>query len=177
MTGDAELVARAANGEQQAVAQIYDRYAPLLRAVLLDATGQLADADELLQEVFMRALTRLDQLRQPEALAGWLVTIARREGTEYRRRTARERTRFTSLDSEPQQPVAECDDETPALVRAALAELPEQERLALHIHYLCGEPVEVARQTLELSSSGFYKLLDRAREGLRARLLKREANS
>ena len=61
------------------------------------------------------------------------------------------------------------------LVQAMLAELPEQERLALHIHYLCGEPVEVARRTLNLSSSGFYKLLDRARQHLRTRLLDREA--
>jgi RNA polymerase sigma-70 factor (ECF subfamily) len=52
--------------------------------------------------------------------------------------------------------------------------LPERERMAVHIHYLCGEPAEVARHALGLSQSGFYKLLERARGRLRARLLELE---
>jgi RNA polymerase sigma-70 factor, ECF subfamily len=175
MTDDAELARRAGAGEQEAVGQIYDRYAPLLRAILFDATGTTAAAHELLQDVFVRAIMNLSQLRQPDALVGWLVTIARREGKEYRRRMARERTRFTTLADDPVQPMVDSIDEDRALVRAVLAELPEQERLALHIHYLCGEPVDVARRALNMSSSGFYKLLDRARERLRTKLLSREA--
>jgi RNA polymerase sigma-70 factor (ECF subfamily) len=175
MIEDAELARRAAAGEQAAVGEIYDRYAPLVRAVLLDATGAPAEADELLQEVFVRAISSLRQLREPAALAGWLVTIARREATEYRRQQARNRTRFVPLDQDPAQPADDGATETRRLVHAALAELPDDERLALHIHYLCGEPVAVARQTLELSSSGFYKLLERARERLRMKLLDREA--
>ncbi|HVU88500.1 MAG TPA: sigma-70 family RNA polymerase sigma factor [Pirellulales bacterium] len=177
MTEDAELARRAAAGEHDAVGRIYDRYAPLLRAILLDATGAPAEADELVQEVFVRALGNLRQLREPAALAGWLVSIARREGTDFRRRQARNRTRFVALDQDPLQPASDGAADTRLLVHAALAELPDDERLALHIHYLCGEPVAVARQALELSSSGFYKLLERARERLRTKLLDREAKS
>ena len=56
-------------------------------------------------------------------------------------------------------------------LRMAICGLPEKERLALHIHYLCEEPAEVAREMLGMSSSGFYKLIDRARRRL-AGLLK-----
>ena len=173
MADDADLVRRAAAGEQGAAGEIYDRYAPLVRAIVLDATGSLTEANDLVQEVFLRALSRLGQLRRPELLCGWLVGIARREGIEYRRQCARRRRTFTSLIGEPVQADAASPDTT-ELVRRAISELPESERIAVHIHYLCGEPAEAARQSLGLSPAGFYKLLERARERLRARLIKME---
>jgi RNA polymerase sigma-70 factor, ECF subfamily len=174
MTDDADLARRAAAGDRDAASEIYDRYAPLVRAVLLDATGSLNEANDLLQEVFLRALAGLPQLRQPELLCGWLIGIARRQGVEYRRARARQRHCLTPLVDDPPQ----ANDQPPGdeidLVQQAVRELPEQERLAVHIHYLCGEGAEVARAVLKLSPSGFYKLLDRARERLRLALLKLE---
>jgi len=174
MMDDAELARRAAAGDREAAGAIYDRYAPLVRAILLDATGSLGEANDLLQEVFLRALGGLRQLRQPELLCAWLVGIARRQGTEYRRTKARERLRFSPLAEDPAVAGDGAADDEIDLVRQAICELPEQERLAVHIHYLCGEGAEVARAVLKLSPSGFYKLLDRARERLRFALLKLE---
>jgi RNA polymerase sigma-70 factor (ECF subfamily) len=174
MTDDAELARRATEGDQAAAGEIYDRYAPLVRAMLLDATGSLAEANDLVQEVFLRALARLDQLRRPELLCGWIVGISRRVGTEYRRQAARQRRRFAPLVDEPAQVDDRAAEPVIEWVREAVRQLPERERLAVHIHYLCGEPAEAARQALGLSASGFYKLLERARERMRARLLKTE---
>jgi RNA polymerase sigma-70 factor (ECF subfamily) len=178
MAEDAELVSRAASGDQHAAGEIYVRYAPLVRAIVLDATGSLAEADELVQQVFLQALRSLGQLRQQDRLCGWLVGIARRAGVEYRRQAARRRARYGPLEVDPPQhgedAAVENRADTIAEVRTAVGELPERERLAVHIHYLCGEPVEAARQALGLSPAGFYKLLDRARERLRAKLLHAE---
>ena len=71
---------------------------PLVRAILFEATGSMAETQDLVQEVFLRALGRLCQLRRPEMLCGWIVGIARREGIQFRRRIARERTRHDALD-------------------------------------------------------------------------------
>lgn len=174
MEEDAELARRAARGDREAAGEIYDRYAPLVRAILLDATGSLAEANELVQQVFLRALGALGQLRQPEGLCGWLVGIARREGAEYRRQAARRRKRFAPLVDEPPQRACDPPPEVIDEVRRAVRQLPERERIAVHVHYLCGEPVESARGALGLSPSGFYKLLERARQRLRAKLLKTE---
>jgi RNA polymerase sigma-70 factor, ECF subfamily len=172
--GDAaELVRRMLAGDREAAAAIYDRYAPLVRAVVLDATGSLPDADELVQEVFVRGLTRVGQLRRLDRLGAWLVAIARREGKEFRRRAARKRQRFISFTDGP-APRAVTVSDTVAVVGDAVAELPERERMAIHIHYLCGEPVEIARKMLGVSRSGFYRLLERARDRLRSRLLESE---
>jgi RNA polymerase sigma-70 factor (ECF subfamily) len=189
MANDGELAKRAAAGEREAAGEIYDRYAPLVRAILLDATGSLPEANDLVQEVFLRALPRLGQLRQPERLCAWLIGIARRQGTDYRRQAGRRRRWFAPLvgDVAAAADTASSDTvsndtvsndtvsfDTADLVRQAIGELPERERIAVHIHYLCGEPAEVARKTLGLSASGFYKLLERARSRLRVRLLKVE---
>jgi RNA polymerase sigma-70 factor, ECF subfamily len=173
MGNDAELARRILAGDREAAGTIYDRYAPLVRAVLLDATGSLPDADELAQEVFVRCLTHLGQLRQLDRIGPWLVAIARRKGKEFRRRAGWRRQRFTPFTDSP-APQAVAVSDTVAIVRAAVRELPQRERLAVHIHYLCGEPVEVARQMLGLSPSGFYKLLERARGRLRTRLCELE---
>jgi RNA polymerase sigma-70 factor (ECF subfamily) len=53
---------------------------------------------------------------------------------------------------------------------AAICELPERQRLALHLFYLQENPAEDARQILKLSRSGFYRLLDRASANLKSRI-------
>ena len=49
---------------------------------------------------------------------------------------------------------------------SAIESLPDDERLAIHIFYLDGDPVTAAASALGLSRSGFYKLLARARQKL-----------
>lgn len=45
-----------------------------------------ADAEDLMQDVFMRAMGQIDGLREPGAVGGWLATIARNAAYDYRRR-------------------------------------------------------------------------------------------
>ena len=176
MQDDANLVQQAVTGDRDAAGEIYDRYAPLVRAILFDATGSLPEADDLAQEVFLKALSRLGQLRRADRLGAWIVKIARREGTEFRRQAARNRTRFTTLADDPPSVPPEVPGKLEAvdLVREAVRELPERERIAIHVHYLCEKPADVARQALSLSPSGFYKLLELARRRLHEKLLERE---
>jgi RNA polymerase sigma-70 factor, ECF subfamily len=174
MSDDAKLAKRAAAGDREAAGEIYDRYAPLVRAILLDATGSLPEANDLVQEVFLRAFSRLGQLKQPERLSAWLVGISHRQGSEYRRQAGRRRRWFVPLVAETAAAVETEPNDMLEQVREAIRELPERERLAIHIRYLCDEPAETGREAMGLSPSGFYKLLDRARRRLRARLIQME---
>jgi len=70
------LVIAARQGDRAAMAGLYARFAPLVHAVLL-ARVTPADADDLTQEVFVRAFERLHALRDEEAVGGWLAAIAR----------------------------------------------------------------------------------------------------
>jgi RNA polymerase sigma-70 factor, ECF subfamily len=161
MSDTAELVAQARDGDQTAFATLYDRHARLVRAICYDATAHLASAEDLAQDVFLRAHQKLYQLRDREKFLPWLCEIARRAGRDWRRRARRDGKR---LETVPESDLATPQEsQQVSELRDAIRQLPEDERTALHLFYLEEQPAVVARQILGLSQSGFYKLLDRAR--------------
>ena len=166
---DADRVRAALAGDPAAFGDLYDRYARVIRAVCHDATGNLAEAQDLSQEVFLRAYRNLATLRDAERFAGWLVGIARITCREWRKQAARDRRHRRPLDPDRVDPGgqdAAGDDAAEQLLKA-IARLPQRERLALHLFYLQERPAEVAQETMRLSRSGFYRVLDRARRRLR----------
>ncbi len=56
----------------------------------------------------------------------------------------------------------------------AIRELPEKERVVLHLFYLQQQPVDEARLIVGLSRSGFYRVLERARKRLQRMLQQKE---
>ena len=175
MRTDSELVQDALAGQRDAAGAIYDRYVPLVRGIVSDRTWSAGESDELVQEIFLRVLTHLRTLRQPDHLAGWIVQITRNQVAEFQRRSAIARQREGPAIEEPIDPRSLDPREQHAQVHAAIAQLSENERLAVHIFYLSEQPAEVARQALGLSTSGFYKTIEKARERLRVILTKQEA--
>ena len=170
MPNDANLVRTTLDGDKSAYGDLYDRYAPLVRAICYDATGSVPCAQDLAQEVFLQAYEKLASLREPDKLAGWLVAIARRMGSQWRRGKARDRHRFGDVDDK-QMPAAQAPDgEDVRELHHAMQMLSDDERLAVHAFYLLDESADDARATLGLSKSGFYRLLQRARQKLKRRL-------
>jgi RNA polymerase sigma-70 factor (ECF subfamily) len=170
---DAELVQAAIKGNKNAYAALYDRYAPLVRAICYDHTPHLADAQDLTQDVFLRAYVRLDRLHRPERFGPWIVTMARLRCREWRRQRSRERRRHAGLDAIDAAAERPPDAVEPDALRKRIAQLPEKERLVLHVFYLQGNSTPDSCRLVGLSRSGFYRALDRARKQLRT-LLARE---
>ena len=170
---DGTLVWGVLNGDRAAFAELYDRRARLIRAICFDTTHDLDAAADLAQEVFLRAFEKLGGLRDPQRFAPWLVGIARQVCREWRRGRWRDRRRLTVLADD--LPAAELDlpDERVAWLRAALAALPERERLSVQAFYLQDLDAEQARAVLGLSRATFYRVLSGARRRLR-RLLRRQ---
>jgi RNA polymerase sigma-70 factor (ECF subfamily) len=82
---DADLVRAAQAGDVASFEILYSRYAPVVHAILL---GRLPppDADDVTQNVFITALTKLGSLREPAAFAGWIARTARNAAEDHRRR-------------------------------------------------------------------------------------------
>jgi RNA polymerase sigma-70 factor (ECF subfamily) len=86
-TGDSEeneLVQAAGLGDRAAFGELYSRYARTIHAILL-ARVPVADAEDLVQDVFISALKQLPVLRNPGAFRGWLSAIARNRAIDYHR--------------------------------------------------------------------------------------------
>jgi RNA polymerase sigma-70 factor (ECF subfamily) len=169
-SSEEKLIRAVMAGDKAAYAILYDRLALLVRAVCHDYTRNLTDAQDLAQDVFLRAYQRLGELRKPESFGLWIVGIARRRCSEWRRQRAREQRRRAVCRPDSQRIEDPSRPEEDRQLLRLLAKLGEDERLALHAFYLQDQSAEEARRIMGLSRSGFYKLLDRARMKLRRQL-------
>ena len=102
--------------------------------------------DDLIQDVFVEAAAGIARLREPEAIKGWLATIAVR--TVRRRLRMRRAWRFLGLERDVGEMVLVDPRASPAdrvLLRAVykvLDEMPVQDRLAFTLHMIEGETLE-----------------------------------
>ena len=140
---ECSLVVAAQHGDREAFGQLAQRYERAVYATALRRLGNHAEAQEVSQEVLVRAMQKVSQLREPEAFGAWLQAVANRMAIN---RAVRKRA---PTPSEPDVLANTCADaETPlstALarerahqVRAGLGRLGEMDRDTLVAFYVNG---------------------------------------
>jgi RNA polymerase sigma-70 factor (ECF subfamily) len=81
---DESLVLVAQRGHREAFGQLYQRYLPMVHGILLAKLPRL-EVEDLVHEVFLRALSRLRGLRDASRFGAWLAAIARNMANDYYR--------------------------------------------------------------------------------------------
>ena len=181
---DRDLIARAAGGDEAAIAQLYDRYATVLYTVAYRIVGERADADEVVVEAFAQAWREAARFEPGRgSVAAWLTMIARSRALDLvRARARRERITGTAAADTPDQPPAmgawqgdpaDSLDRTDRRqqVLAALGELSPPQRQAIELAFFEGlsqseiaerlkEPLGTVKTRVRL---GMQKLRDRLR--------------
>ena len=176
MQADAEIVRAVLHGDRQAFTALVTRHE---RAVWATAWRVLRDdhaAADAGQEAFLQSFHRLGDLRRPEQFGVWLLRIARRESIRLARRRARDPCR--SLDETGTDPPQDRDGTAGSATRlsadaedllAAVARLPEHERLVVALRYLEGHSVAEVAAALGRPVGTVTKQLSRAIERLKVR--------
>ena len=163
-TEDTPLVAAARAGDRLAFGQLYMRYRGMVHAVLM-AHAPATSADDLVQEVFARALQKIGGLRDPAAFGGWLAAIARNCARDFFRHTKREEE-IGEVGRAPVQPQAS----EAAAALEAVRSLPEAFREPLLMRLVEGMTgPEIALRT-GLSPGSVRVNLHRGMKMLRERL-------
>jgi RNA polymerase sigma-70 factor (ECF subfamily) len=168
---DEQLVALVRAGDDRAFQAIHDRYQPRLQAFARQLLGGAHhDAEEVVQDAFVRALAALRADQRDMALKAWLYTIVRNRALDVLRRPVR----TTDLEphvaalrdraGDPHERSA-CAEDLDALV-ADLKRLPERQRTALVLHEMGGASHEAIGRRLHVSAGGSKALVSRARAGL-----------
>jgi RNA polymerase sigma-70 factor (ECF subfamily) len=146
---DRDLMRRLAGGDREAMAALFDRHASGVLGLLLRMTGQRAEAEELLQEVFFQAWQEAGRYR-PEVSAprSWLLMLARSRALDRlrsagaRRRREVEAARQARLDGHPVEAPRGYErlqqEERRRRVAAALGALPEEQRSAIELAFFEG---------------------------------------
>lgn len=83
---DEELVCAAQSGNRAAFGFLYERYARMVHGILLGRIPPPA-VEDLVQDVFLRAMPRISSLREKDHFGGWLAAIARNCATDYFRQS------------------------------------------------------------------------------------------
>jgi RNA polymerase sigma-70 factor (ECF subfamily) len=130
-------------------AALYDRYHRHVRRVLARIMGP-EDVRDSMQDVFLEAVRSIARLQDPDALPGWLTTIAARTATSHIKRRARLRWfPLFPTDELPEVAASVASPEIDAAARATyrvLGRLPAEERVAFALRCVDGmELVDVAR--------------------------------
>jgi RNA polymerase sigma-70 factor (ECF subfamily) len=171
VAADEQLVDLVRDGDDRAFDAIHDRYVQRLTGYARQMLGGAHhDAEEVVQDAFVRALTALRADDREMALKPWLYTIVRNRALDVLRRPAR------TTDLELHAPVLH-DRSADPHERAARAEelrdlvgelkrLPERQRTALVLHELGGVSHEGIARRLRVSTGGSKALVCRARSGL-----------
>ncbi len=138
---DVDLVQAMAAGDRDAFAELYDRYAHRVFALILRWVNSRADAEDVLQETFWQIWTqasRYDPTRAPPT--GWVFLIARSRALDVlRRRRPETGTAAVQTPVAVSNPslAAECD-ESAERVNGALRTLPAEQRSAVCLAFLDG---------------------------------------
>jgi len=196
-------------GDREAGRRLYDRHAPLIFALCREETGvrSARDAEDAVQETFLRAFRMRDRLTDCTGFRPWLYAIARLVCKERRNTRAKERRDLGyGLDASrdaSRQAANEGTKRMPnhtmqgllekaggasasssleqrelmAQLGSAIDALPEDLRLALHLFYIEPDPVDAAKRALGISRAQFYRLVTQARELIAAQLTREDHTS
>jgi len=150
-------------------------------------TGRDAQAEDIAQEVFIRAYEHFEQLRTSASAGGWLKTVARNLSLNYLTRDRRRWRSFSELapadeedgPAEPQIPVPDTHladialEERRVLIEEALSHLPERHRLSLVLYHFEELSYDEIAKQLRVPLATVKSDIHRARQALLKQLQSR----
>lgn len=172
------LMARVARDDEQAVAELYDRFGPLVYRMAYQASPSKAEAEDAVQEVFVRLWKTADRFDPKKAaLVTWIMLIARRQLVDRLRRTnARLRpaatldeTLYAGKAAEGSRADALDEQERFQVLLARVADLPELQRTVVTRAYLGGQTLRQIGDELGAPIGTIKSALSRALVRLRER--------
>ena len=178
---DREIVHRCRRGELGAFEEMYKRYGSRLYTVAYRMTGSAADAEDLVQDIFLQVYRRLDTFRGEAALGTWLHRLAVNACLDFVRSKQGRRQRVTDSADDldaleapaagPWRPDAALDRMD---LERAIAQLPPSYRRAFLLHDVEGLEHHEIGATLGIAEGTSKSLVFKARTRLRALLRGRE---
>lgn len=181
MTDTRALVEAAQTGNRDAFAQLYQHYHDTVFGFIYFRIGNRRDSEDLTQDVFLRALRRLETFTwQGKDFGAWLTTIARnivtdhRKSHHYQRSTVSDHTdeangAWWSADTDRRidaQAVVEAAETAAALDRA-LAQLTGKQREVLRLRFGSDLSVDETALALGMEASAIKSLQHRATQAMR----------
>ncbi len=168
---DRDIYKAAIQGDRDAFELIIRASSRNLFAIAYGVLQDRAEAEDVVQDAFVKAWKSRWRVRDPEKFPAWLATIAR-----HRARDVARQRRTVPLGDElvgtpdPAEAVGDHGDDVNGQMHAALAALPETHRIALTLRYFDALDYDTIQRTLGLTNGALRGILGRALQTMRKRL-------
>ena len=167
---DSVLVKDVLKGKREAYGCLFERHERSIQAVALSVLGNFHDAQDAVQESFMTAYRKLNELRNGSLFGSWIRKIAMRHAIEMRRNLQkREHIQQFVTNTDAASNDGEIDEQSHKLLEAVL-QLPEHEHTVVMLRYfdnhstkiiseITGRPIGTVTMQLSRAHARLYKLL------------------
>ena len=176
-TNDFALIQRVLDGDDNAFTVLVNRYQKPIHTFVWRKIGDFHTAEELTQDIFLKAYKKLALLKPPYHFLGWLYVIAARRCIAWMRKKQQS---ITSLDAMSAAQLEELSytqyeatraeaadvERQRSLVKRLLQKLPESERTVVTMHYMAEMSCEKISEFLGVSPNTVKSRLHRARKRL-----------
>ena len=154
--------------ERRAQLKLYEQYSRSLYLSCLRIIGEAKEAEEAMQDSFLKILTHLDQYREEQNFEAWMKRIAIHTAIDYVRKENPELVEIS--DQLPDEPCEESDEEetnyTVEQIKRAVKELPVGYRTILSLYLFEGYDMEEIASILKLKPASVRSQYLRAKQKL-----------
>lgn len=150
--------------DRELFSRVYEAYGPALYRFCLMQMKNPADAEDVLQDVFVKRLYQAPKFKSPEHERSWLYRVALNLCRDEWRRKRRSELPLAAAEGVflPPEELSLLDQ---------VSNLPEKQRTVLHLHYYQGYGLQEIARLLEVTVPTVKMRLKRGREALRRELL------
>ena len=151
-------------GTDETISRAVRQYSPMLLRLAATRLPSAADAEDAVQEVFLKLLDARPMFRDAEHEKAWLIRATLHRAADIRRKQAREAPLDTAMEMESREGESE-----PQLL-TAVRTLPEKYASVIHLYYYEGYSIKEIAKLLGLNAATAGTRLARGRERLRQML-------
>ena len=156
-------------GTDETIRRVVETYSPMLLRLACTRLGSAADAEDAVQEAFLRLLTARPVFRDAEHEKAWLIRTTLQRASDIRRKAEQR-----NIPLEEAAEAAVPFEDPGSGLRAAVRALPEMYGAVIHLHYYEGYSIKEIAKLLGLPAATVGTRLARGRERLR-QMLKEDA--
>ena len=181
------LVELAKTGDQQAIAQLYEQTSRRAYYLAKQLVKDEDQAQDIVQDAYVKVFTNLPLLEQVENFQGWLNTIVVNQSKDYLKKKkpmlfsqmVSEEDEGSELDFEDEGGYFSPDQkvdyaETKRLIQGMIDRLPQEQRMAIVLFYLEEMPVKQIARVMECSEGTVKSRLNYGRKAIKAQVLELE---
>lgn len=174
MFSDQEFIKRCLNNDPKAQEMLYKHYAPKMFGICIRYAKTQAEAEDILQEGFIKIFTRLKDYRNDGSFEGWIRKTFVNTAINFYRKNLKSKNDIdiTDVEIENDSQMSAIDQLSTNELLEVIRELPDGYRMVFNLNVIEGYTHKEIGEMLDISENTSKSQLSRAKQALQKQLMK-----